>query len=51
MEEEVEKFNDKFPSYELTDRTINKSLATKEKARDNSIAFNDFIGFDILFEW
>lgn len=38
MEEEVEKFNDKFPSYELTDRTINKSLAAKEKARDNSIA-------------
>jgi hypothetical protein len=38
MEEEVEKFNDKFPSYELTDKTINKSLATKEKARDNSIA-------------
>jgi hypothetical protein len=38
MDTEVEKFNEKFPSYELTDDSIQRSLDAKQEARDNAIA-------------
>ena len=38
MDEEVEKFNDMFPKYELKDSDIQKSLASRQKARENAIA-------------
>ena len=38
LDTEVEKFNEKFPSYELTDDGIQKSLDARQEARDNAIA-------------
>jgi len=38
MDEEVDKFNDMFPNYELKDSDIQKSLASRQKIRDNAIA-------------
>jgi hypothetical protein len=38
LDTEVEKFNEKFPSYELTDDSIQSSLDARQDARDNAIA-------------
>jgi len=52
---EVEKFNEKFPSYELTDDSIQSSLDARQDARDNAIAgvtadIKDEDAFGVLLE-
>jgi len=38
MDEEVDAFNEKYPSAELTDSAINDALLTRQKIRDDAIA-------------
>jgi hypothetical protein len=55
LDTEVEKFNEKFPSYELTDDSIQSSLDARQDARDNAIAgvtadIKDEDAFGVLLE-